>query len=364
MSTTTAPETHSPAWWKARSTGIGASEIAAVCGIGRWGSRWEIWAAKTGLLPPDGSKASDAQLMGLRLEPTLARFFEEDTGLYIAAEQMMVSHREMSWVRATIDGLAVEVDDDSTVDDALGPVQLKYTSDPPWCDCGGTHKVCPGDNLPPWLKAQVSWEMLAGDWPTSWVATLHPRGSFRVYELARDRDDEAALLDAGRAFWHDHVLANVPPALDGGNQQATADALARAYGEGGGGEIDLGDEHDGAAEQLGSIRYLKRERKALDEQICDLENVVKATLAEAEVGLVEVAPGDVRPLVTWKRSTVRNVDLVALRANESQIAAQYTVESHQRRLDVRSPCPHCTAALRAQDVEGHMTSKHKAEAAP
>ncbi|MEJ7846269.1 MAG: YqaJ viral recombinase family protein, partial [Acidimicrobiales bacterium] len=347
MSTTTAPETHSPEWWAARNTGIGASEVAAIAGIGRWGSRWEIWASKVGLLPPDDSKASEPQLMGLRLEPTLARFFAEDTGLTIIDEQMMVAHREMTWVRATIDGLAAE-SPDSTPEDALGPVQLKYTADPPWCDCAGTHKVCPGDGIPAYYRAQGAWEMLAGDWPTMWFAALHPRGAFRVYELGRDRDDEAALLGAGRQFWFDHVLANVPPALDGGNQQATADALARAYGEGGGGAVDLTDDGGVFTEQLASIRYLKRERKALGEQIVDLENVVKATLGDAETGMV-----DGRPLVTWKRSTVRNIDLVALRANAAEVAAQFTVETSQRRLDVRSPCPYCTAALRAQDVDQH-----------
>lgn len=348
----TTPVTHSADWHTARSAGIGASEIATICGIGRWGSRWAIWAEKTGVLTPDpDDTGSEAMRMGLRMEDTLARFFCEDTGLHIYAEQLMVTHVTIPWVRATIDILVgdnLPLGGDIDIDRSAGPVQLKHTDDPPWCDCGGTHTICPGGGLPVYYQCQGQWEMLTGGWSTMWFAALHSHGRFRIYQLDYDPDGADALLAAGRSFWEDHVATGIPPALDGPGRNATADALKRVY-QGGGGELDVDD----LAEQLGALRWLKAEAKSIAEQITDLENVVKAHLGDCEVGLVAG-----QPLVTWKRTAVSTIDVKPLKAEAPEVAARFTVEGVTRRLDIRCPCPVCGDAKRPQDLAKHLASKH------
>lgn len=311
-----APATHSPEWWAERNTGIGASESATVAGVGRWGSRYTLWLEKTGQLAPDPDEGTEAQRMGLRLEPTLARFFAEDTGLHVVGEQMMVRRPTIPWVRATVDVLAAE-SPESSIDDVLGPVQLKHTNDSPWDG---------PDGIPVYYRCQGQWEMLAGGWERMWFAVLHSFGRFRVYEVERDVEAQDALLAAGSDFWHGHVLAGVAPDLGGGNRADTSAALAAVFGEGGAGEIDVED----LAEQLASIRWLKRERKSLDEQIVDLENVVKATLGDSEVGLING-----RPAVTWKRSRPRRFDSTRHKTEAPDCAEQFTVEGSQRTLLIK-----------------------------
>lgn len=300
------PATHSPEWHQLRSKGIGASEVATIAGIGRWSSRWEIWALKTGLIEPDPNESTEAQRTGLRMEETLARWFAEDTGLYVAGEQMMVNHPRYQWVRATVDGLAFERHpaswDEQCLDiaDALGPVQFKHTADAPWTVEQQTDTIVPFENtaLPAWLLAQVQWEMLAcGDWcERAWVYALHSFGRTRCYEVPRDPEGIRALFWAARRFWR-MVETNTPPALgcepDPG-RKATADALAKAFGEGGGGEVDVDDLADVLEERKAVAETLRQ----LKDQKLELDNQIKARLGEAEVGLVAG-----RAAVTWKAQT-------------------------------------------------------------
>lgn len=326
MSATEAPATHSPAWHRLRSQGIGASEVATIAGIGRWGSRWSIWAEKVGLVEPDG-QSSEAQRMGLRMEATLARWFAEDTGLHVLGEQMMVSNREHPWIRATIDCLVGE-SPETPLDLALGPCQLKHTSDAPWCaDCGEGDICAHGGALPPHIEAQGVWEMAAGGWRVMWFAALHSYGRLRYYRLEWDQASFDALFDAAGEFWHGHVLAGVPPALDGSD--ATTDALRRAYPHGGGEAVDIDD----LADLLATRRHRKAQHKAMAANLAALDNELLARMGDADVGLV----GGV-PLVT----------LTEVRGST------YTVERKpSRRLDVRHPCGTCGRALRPQDEEKH-----------
>src|SRR4051812_1639091 len=69
----------SPAWYAARSTGIGASEIAAAAGLSRYATPLEIYARKRGLMPE--IEDNDAMRLGRKLEPVVKSEFCERTGL-------------------------------------------------------------------------------------------------------------------------------------------------------------------------------------------------------------------------------------------------------------------------------------------
>ena len=66
-----AGEANSPEWYEARSTGIGASEAAAACGVSQWSTPLEIYHRKRGELPE--KEQTDAMRLGHLLEPVIQK---------------------------------------------------------------------------------------------------------------------------------------------------------------------------------------------------------------------------------------------------------------------------------------------------
>lgn len=280
------PPTHSPAWHDERRNGIGSSEIATIAGIGRWGSRYALWLEKTGRTTPDRREASEAMDTGRELEPWLASQAEKRTGLIAAGEQMMLRHPEEQWARTTIDAVLIE-SPDSTLDDAVAALELKYDDHRPWCeDCDRT-QVCVHPVVPDYYAAQAQWHMFVGGWPCVFFGVLHSYGRYRIYRLDRDENDIRALVSAGRWFWN-LVQTDTAPPVDG--SQATADAIAAAYPPDGS-TADIDD----LADTIASLREAKAAIKHLKDEAAAYENALKEALGSAVVGRI-----DGRDVVTWK----------------------------------------------------------------
>lgn len=71
------------------------------------------------------------------------------------------------------------------------------------------------DRVPSYVYVQVQWQMFVLDQPRCDVAALLGGTTFRHFRIDRDQPYIDALVKLGGAFWHDHVLARVPPPPDG-----------------------------------------------------------------------------------------------------------------------------------------------------
>lgn len=106
-------DSHTDEWHAARTTGIGASEAAAACGVSEWDSPFSVYAKKTGLVgeTPD----NDAMFWGRKLEPIVLERWLERSGYDLRQYPCpMYRHRDIDWQRATPDaelssGDAVEI---------------------------------------------------------------------------------------------------------------------------------------------------------------------------------------------------------------------------------------------------------------
>lgn len=199
-------------WLTWRSQGIGASDVAGILGISPWASPWSVWADKTGLIP--GDNESEAMEFGRWAELMIAPWFTDRTGLVVAGEQTRLEHPGHPWRRCTVDGFVVE-SEHSALADAHGLLQIKTT---------GPSKRW--EQIPPHVQAQEQWELHVSGLRRVWLPVLHGR-RLEVYELERDEQDIAFIVERVAAFWEDHVLAGQPPATDG--HDATARALAHIY---------------------------------------------------------------------------------------------------------------------------------------
>jgi putative phage-type endonuclease len=197
-----------------RRSGLGGSEIGAVAGLDPFKGAMDVWLEKTGQAPP--SKDSEPASWGRRLEAAIAEEYAEREGVELVPSDTLRHPRE-SWMVATPDRLVR--DPGRRPFRGLecknrGVAAAKYFGD------------AESDEVPPAVYAQCAWYMAVTDLPRWDVAVLFGGNTLRIYRLERDRKIEAGLIEKGRRFWHDHVLAGVAP-LDG--SRAAHGYLARTY---------------------------------------------------------------------------------------------------------------------------------------
>lgn len=297
-------------WLAWRRSGIGASDVAGILGVSPWSSPWSVWADKLGLTPD--AVDSDRMEFGRRAEGLLADYFASRTGLVVRGEQTRCTHPDEPWMICTLDGYACDGQE------PVGLFEAKTTGDAPW------------DEVPVYYVAQAQWQMAVTGMDRVWFGVLHlafGRPAFRVYEVAADREDMAAMVAACRAFWCDHVAAQVAPAADG--HDATGAAIAAAWADS---DPDAVAEADADLEAcVEHLRQLKADAKALDAAIAEAENTIKAAIGSAEA----LRALDGTDLATWRSQDRTAVDVAALRAAAPDLVAAHTTTTSSRVLRLK-----------------------------
>jgi predicted phage-related endonuclease len=165
---------------------------------------------------------------------------------------------------------------------------------------------------------QLQWNMGVAQLPAGWLAVLAQGRRLHIFEVPFDPLVFSRLVAIASRFWHDHVLARVPPSVDA--EQATTEALraayrARASGDG----VELSpDGVDAALRWLAAKERVKAAKADLDL----IENTLRSELGEATSGAS--AAGD--ELVTWRpQKTARRLDLEALEHEHPDLFTEFMV---------------------------------------
>ncbi len=219
-----------------RRNTLGASEIAAVCGLDPFRGPWDVWADKLGLDIREELAESD---MGHLFERPLLEHYSRKTGVALTYPETMI-HPLHKWVSATPDGLASD-----------RVVQVKVVG------ANMAHKWDAG--VPEYVVCQVQWEMLVTRRPLAVVVACVGGTDYRVLDVPADTELQETLLDLGRTFWDGHVLTGAPPDPDA--SEACRRAVAARY-------------RKVSSDMLPASRELiemAREHKALGKQIGGLE---------------------------------------------------------------------------------------------
>lgn len=291
-------------WLRWRREGLGASDAAAVVGMSRWSSPYTVWLDKTGALPIDATM-TQAQSWGLRLEQPIAEAFEEEKGTQVTGRGAWVESREYPWLRATLDGLAI-------LDGKWVVVEIKTSN-------GRDHAWDEG--VPDYYEVQVQHQLAVTGLEVAHLAVLLGGSDYRSYEIPRDDEAIAKLIELESQFWTGNVLANVEPGVDG--SPATAGALKIVYASA---DPDTEVELDkDMAEWLELLREAKARVKDAEAEVTLATNEIMAALGTHEVGTLNG-----RPVISWKQQTAARLDTERLRADHPELAAQYVKESTYR----------------------------------
>lgn len=222
----------------ARRRTLGASEIAAVCGMDPFRGVWDVWADKLGLIPPESFAESD---MGHLFERPLLEHYSRKTGVALTYPEKMI-HPLHKWVSATPDGLASD-----------RVVQVKVVG------ANMAHKW--DDGVPEYVVCQVQWEMFVTGLPLAVVVACVGGTDYRALDVPADSEIQQSLFDLGREFWEGYVLTGTPPDPDA--SAACRKALSARH-------------RKHSAEPVPATRELvemAREHKRLSKQAKDLDEV-------------------------------------------------------------------------------------------
>ncbi len=196
-----------------RRKGIGSSDVAAVCGLSPYpdSTPHTVYLEKLGLASFGGNAATE---IGDALEEPIARLAAEKlraTALVKCTRTYSVIGHE--WRLATPDFYVTLPDSGARI---LEIKNVGFRSAFRW---GPEHDGVNG--VPVHVIAQVQWQMLVTGERFAMVAALIGGSEVRTYHVPYDADLAAALEERAKRFWTRHILARVPPSVDGSEGAAS-----------------------------------------------------------------------------------------------------------------------------------------------
>lgn len=250
-------------WHAIRRTGLGGSDLPAICGLNPYTSPLEIWLRKTGQEVPrrEDPVLNEAALMGHALEPITATRFTAITGLI--AEQHPGTLR-----RPDIEHAIVNLDRTTIEDGEPGVVELKSRSSyalNEWLD-----------GVPVDVQVQTQWQLAVTGWSFGYVACLVGGQRTLVHRLDRDEQMIGDLLAIAAEFWG-WVQSGQQPPIDGSH--ATGQLLDRLHAN---------PDIESVIADADTVEPLLRQRATAKEQIAagelallDADNQLKAIAGDA-----------------------------------------------------------------------------------
>jgi len=281
-------------WLELRKKGIGGSDSAAIVGLDRYRSPFDVYADKLGLKPeqPD----NEAMRQGRDLEQYVAERFMEATGKKVRRRNAILQHPEHHWMLANIDRWVVGEN---------AGFEAKTTSVLNRC------KFSQGE-FPPNYYVQCVHYMAVTGAERWYLAVLVLNKAFHVFTIERDEAEVQALIAAEKDFWENHVLKQIPPTPDG--SESTSELLKQMFPEAREREEVALYGHEEKIQQYleldARVKELTQERDAIKQEL-------QLALADAEIGR---AQGYV---VEWKNQVRQALDTARLKKEQAEIYANY-----------------------------------------
>lgn len=306
-----------------RRGSIGGSDLAAICGVSRFKTPYDVWLDKRG----EGQETDpDNQFIywGNVLEDVVAREYSIRTGQKIQRVNAQMVHPDAPFLHANIDRAVVNPDIAGrvawkdgrlTTDRILECKTANGFAAALWGD-EGTDAV-PDEYF---IQCQLYMSITQADHAD--VAVLIGGNDYRVYHIERNEALMADLMAEAEAFWK-LVQDGIAP-----DPQSIADAQKRWPKHIASKQAVATTAAVLAVEELNTI---KDQMKALEAREDALKLQIMEEMKDAEV-LTDM--GD--PLVTWKAQSADRIDTKALRKDHPNIATLYTKTTHSRVMRLKS----------------------------
>jgi putative phage-type endonuclease len=281
-------------WLRWRRTGVSGSDAAAIIGLNRWRSAFDVYADKLGLKKeqPD----NEAMRQGRDLEQYVAERFVEATGKKVRRRNAMLQHPEYPFMIANIDRWVVGEN---------AGFEAKTTS------VLNRTKFAQGE-YPPNYYVQCMHYMAVTGADRWYLAVLVLNKAFYVFTIERDEAEIQTLIDAEKDFWENHVLKQIPPAPDG--TESTSELIKQLFPEAREREEIALYGHEEKIQQYleldARVKELTQERDAIKQEL-------QLALADAEIGRAQGY------IVEWKNQVRQSLDTKKLKSEHAEIYEKY-----------------------------------------
>ena len=298
------------AWLKARQAGIGGSDVSAIMGLNKWKSPIDVWVDKTTSVKDE--EPSEAAYWGIVLEDVVAGEFVQRTGLRVRRCNQLLQHSEYPYMIANIDREIVGRPNGQRVGLECKTAS-EYRKDE-WSD----------DEIPAEYILQCQHYMAVTGYEAWWIAVLIGGNKFVYKRIDRDAEIIKMLIEQEGIFWHQYVESKVMPPADG--SEACKKALGEMYPHSDGRTVALDAECKDLLERRSA---LKKRADAVERQLNEIENTIKAKLGQAEIGEVSGYR------VTWKTIVSSKPDVNHLKEEHPDIYKACLKTSESRRFTVK-----------------------------
>ena len=287
---------HPQEWYQRRQSGIGGSESAAVLGLSKYHTPYEVWLRKVTPVEQQEQTDNDAMKAGRMFEPAIRQEYSSVTGFKIY-DPGFASRDDI--VCGNVDGLC---------EDRI--LEIKTTTNREW-----EEDDIPVDYYMQCQHYMYLFERQQADLCAYFLATR----KLRVYNIVFNAELFADVLTLYKQFW-DCVLERRSPELvslsDINQSYRFSKSIKKELGAD---VIEHVEQYKAIKEQIAELEALKDEH----------ELAIKKALEEADAGT------DLQgnTLVTWKTSKPRvTLDSARLKSEAPEVYAQYSKEGKPTRV--------------------------------
>ena len=290
-------------WLKARTRGIGGSDVGAICGVSPFTSARQIYLNKTGqfqdaLKPNDAAK--ERMHFGHMLEPIVADEYSQRTGNKVIAVNATLVHKDHPWALANVDRLIV--DDDGR---PVGILECKTTSE------YMNEEWESGEILLSYIY-QLNWYLWILGLEKGTFACLVGGNKFYYYDVFRnDELLENTIIPAAEKFWFENVLALKEPEMQATDTDFANSIYSTVVKNS---EITLPD--DETNELARTVFDCKAKIKELEKIMAEAQNRIKDRLQDNEIGYTKDYT------IKWSPRSQNRVDTEKLKTEFPEVYAQ------------------------------------------
>jgi len=179
-----------------RQRHLGGTDVAAILGVDLYRTPLDVYNEKLGLVQPFAGNRHTER--GHRLEALAADLYTEQTGRKLRRKNQALVHDKHSFLVGHVDRVAVG---------EKRIVEIK-------CPSMGNYRKVQREGFPNSWIAQLQWYLfLSGYDSGEWVLFCADQFELNHFEVKADPELHDAMFTRAVAFWHDHILAQVPPGV-------------------------------------------------------------------------------------------------------------------------------------------------------
>lgn len=185
-------------WLDLRRSGIGGTDVAAICGVHPYRTPLDVYLDKLGIAP--ATEENEAMRWGHIMEPIIA--------------QEVTDRTHIAWTKGTFfrsERNSLFCGTPDYVNEDIGMILECKT-----CGVHQDHRFgdIQTDFVPDEYLLQTQWYMFGKQFPCAKLTVLIGGNELRIYDLKADENLHNLMAESAMRFWRDHVETQTPPPLD------------------------------------------------------------------------------------------------------------------------------------------------------